>query len=122
MRVYIPMTCNVLVPGHIRLIDELLQYGEVIIGLLTKDALDGYKQERMPLKDRMFVLDRAVGCPEVYIVPQTSLDPSDNIKMFACDALATGDRFEEVEQAAIEKLNLKPLVINSGHSLHSSHV
>ena len=119
LKCYLPITCNVLVPGHILLIKKLekLCEGEIVLGLLTSKALKGYKKERMKWEDRKFILEH-ITCGD--IVPQDSLDPTENIKKYGCNALASGDGFEKVEEEAITKLALTKISLKSGHDLHSS--
>ena len=105
---YIPMTVNVLTPGHIKVLEILNKQGWVTVGLLTSDALKGYKKERMPYEDRKYVMDTvAMALGHIDVVPQDSLDPTSNIKKHGCTALASGDGFEDVELAAIKKLKLE---------------
>ena len=48
-KVYIAMSADVIHSGHINVIEEGAKYGEVIIGLLTDEAIATYK--RMPILD-----------------------------------------------------------------------
>ena len=48
-KVYIAMSTDVLHKGHINIIEEGAKYGDVIIGLLTDEAIATYK--RMPILD-----------------------------------------------------------------------
>lgn len=120
MDIYCPMTCNILVVGHIRLIKKLQEKGNVIIGLLTSKALKGYKKEITPYKERLEILEALGFC--IDIVPQNSLDPYKNLKKYKCDAIASGDGFEEVEKKAAKKLGIELINIKSGSSTHSSDI
>lgn len=118
-----PMTCNVLVPGHIKALEKLSKMGFVTVGLLTPEAMKGYKAELMPYKDREYILETvAYAIGNIDVVPQKSLDPSDLIKRFKITALASGDGFEECELRAIKKFKLKRIDLNSGHKLHASEL
>lgn len=117
------MTANILVPGHIRLLEKLRKRGFVNIGLLTSKALKGYKEELMPYKDRKYILETiAMAIGNIDVVAQDSLDPSDNIKRLGCTAIASGDGWEPRELRAIKKLKLEVIDLDSGHSLHSSDI
>lgn len=123
MKIYFPATCDVIVPGHIKCLELLHKKGEVVVGLLTDEALQGYKKNRLPFDDRFYVLNtiaRAIG--RVTIVPQNSLDPSGNILDYGCDAIASGDGWEPQELEAIERLKIEKIDISSGHKLHSSDI
>lgn len=102
------------------LIEKLLTKGDLVIGLLTSNALKGYKKERMPYKDRHFILDNLM-CSDLFdIVPQNSLNPYNNLKKYKCDAIASGDGWEKSELEAIKKLGIKKLNVSSGEKIHSS--
>lgn len=112
LEIYFPMTCNILTPGHIRCIEYLSEYGFVTIGLLTSNALKGYKKEIVPFEDRKYILDTVSLCvSNCRVVPQESLNPSANIQRFGCTALASGDGFEPKELACIKKFKLKKIDI-----------
>lgn len=109
MNCYFPMTCNILTPGHIKCLQYLNEKGyRIIIGLLTSRALNGYKKEWMPFKDREFILKSLYLADK--IVPQQKLNPINNIIKYNCQAIASGDGFEKEEKEAIKNLKLK--VIN----------
>lgn len=117
------MTANILVKGHIRALEQLSKQGDVIVSLLTAKALKGYKQEKMSYKDRYYILETvAIAIGNIDIVPQDSLDPSDNIKKYKCDAIASGDGWEKKESEAIKKLGIKKINLKSGEKLHSSDI
>ena len=110
MNIYLPMTCNILTPGHIQVLEKLIPKGFVTVGLLTSKALKGYKEELQPYEDRKYILETimwSIGGFEV--VPQDSLDPTKNIKEYNCHAMASGDGFEPIEEKAIHKLKLKKI-------------
>lgn len=118
--IYVPMTCNLLVVGHIRLLKKVFDKGDVIVGLLSSKALKGYKKELAHFNDRKYILE-ALNIP-MEVVKQDSLDPYENLKKYQCTHLASGDGFEEVEKKATKKLGVKLLKINSGSPTHSSDI
>jgi glycerol-3-phosphate cytidylyltransferase-like family protein len=112
MNIYIPMTVNVLTPGHIKVLENLAGKGFVTIGLLTAKALEGYKKERQPYEDRLFILESLMWSMGGFeVIPQDSLDPSANLKRGNYHAFASGDGFEEVEEEAIRKYKLKKIKV-----------
>lgn len=115
------MTCNLLTVGHIRCLKWLEQrYENIIIGLLTGDALKGYKNEVIPFEDRKEIMDYITRYKKV--VPQNSLDPSENIEKYKPDAMASGDGWEQVEEEAIKKFNLKKINIPFPKKYSSSDI
>lgn len=122
MIIYFPMSCRILTNGHIKCIRYLKKRGDVLIGLLTGKAMKGYKSEWVPFKDRiaiMRVVARGLG---VNIVPQDSLDPSDNIKKYKPTAIATGDGWEKSELKAIKQFKLKVIKIKLKKEYSSSKI
>ena len=117
------MTCNVLVPGHIKCVKKLRKKGLVIVGLLSKEALLGYKREIIPYKDRLYILKELFKSDKkVIIVKQNSLNPKVNIKKYNCSHIASGDGWEKSELETIDKLGIKKINIKSGAKLHSSDI
>lgn len=109
---YFPMSCNVLTVGHIKCLQHLAQYDFVTVGLLTGKAMKGYKKEVVPYADREYILKMiAEVIQDIDIVPQDSLDPTENLIKYKCTSIASGDGWEEVELEAIRKLGLTKMDI-----------
>lgn len=110
--IYFPLTADILTPGHVKCLEYLSKQGRVVAGVLTDTALLGYKNAVLPFEDRFYLVSAVSrGIPHTTVVPQESLDPTDNILMYDCDSLASGDGFEESELNAMTSLNLKPIHI-----------
>ena len=108
--IYFPMSARVLTRGHILCLEHLNKQGFVTIGLLTAKALKGYKKEVVPYEDRRYILETvAIALGNIDVVAQDSLDPTENLKMYKCKAIASGDGFEPVELRAIKKLKIEPI-------------
>jgi phosphoenolpyruvate mutase len=87
--VYIPMAADILHPGHLKIIDEGQKRGEVIIGLLTDQAISSYK--RLPFMDyqqRLEVIKNVKGVDKV--VSQTTLDYRPNLRKLKPDYVIHG--------------------------------
>ncbi|MDO8509353.1 MAG: phosphoenolpyruvate mutase [Nanoarchaeota archaeon] len=77
--VYVEMTADFLHPGHINILCEAGKYGDVIVGLLTDNAVASYR--RIPLlsyEQRKKILENIKGISQ--IVPQESYDCIENIQ------------------------------------------
>jgi hypothetical protein len=134
LRIYFPATINVLTRGHILSLKYLRDYKhqkhpQIIIGLLTKEALRGYKKEITPFKDRLAIMEVVANgirdrfdCRCIQVVPQNSLDPSKNIKKYRPVAIASGDGFEPAELKAIKKWNLQKINIKLPKNYSSSAI
>lgn len=105
--IYFPMTAEIITPGHIKCLQYLAEKDTVIIGLLSNKALKGYKTSVVPIEDRQFVLSAiSKGIGNILIAHQHSLDPTENIRILGCTAIASGDGWEIEEEIAIAELNL----------------
>jgi len=78
-KVYVGMSADLIHPGHLNIINNAKQYGEVVVGLLTDKAIASYK--RLPVltyHQRKIVVESIKGVSEV--VPQETLDYVPNLK------------------------------------------
>ena len=84
--VYIALTAGTIHHGHIKLIESARTYGDIIIGLITDNAIAEYK--RLPLlsfEQRKKILINFKGVKKV--VAQKQWDYSHNIKKIKTDDL-----------------------------------
>ncbi len=83
------MAADILHRGHINIIKEGSKLGLVIVGLLTDDAIAGYK--RVPImeySERLAVVKNIKGVYKV--IPQTELDYRTNLNMLKPDYFMHG--------------------------------
>ena len=103
--VYIAMSADIIHNGHINIINEGAKYGDVIIGLLTDEAIATYKRLPMiPYAERKAIFSSIKGVCEV--VMQSTLDYTDNIRKYKPDYVLHGDDW----RAGIQK-NIRTKVI-----------
>ncbi|MCK9484190.1 MAG: phosphoenolpyruvate mutase [Candidatus Marinimicrobia bacterium] len=89
-KVYVGMSADLIHPGHLNIINEAQKYGEVIIGLLTDQAIASYK--RLPYltyEQREIIVKAIKGVAEV--VPQETLDYVPNLRKIKPDYVVHGD-------------------------------
>ena len=92
--VYIAISADILHHGHINLIKKASEYGDLIVGVLTDEAIATYK--RFPVLDyeqRTFIIENINGVKKV--VPQETLDYSENLKKYKPDFVFHGDDWKE---------------------------
>ena len=92
--VYIAISADILHHGHINLIKKASDYGDLIVGVLTDEAIATYK--RFPVLDykkRAFIIENINGVKKV--VPQETLDYSENLKKYKPDFVFHGDDWKE---------------------------
>jgi phosphoenolpyruvate mutase len=89
-KIYLGMTVDIFHHGHINVIERAREYGELIIGLLTDEALADYK--RLPylkFEYRKRILENIVGVSRVVI--QNEWDYAPNIRKYRPDFMIHGD-------------------------------
>ena len=100
--VYIAISADILHHGHINLIKKASEYGNLIVGVLTDEAVATYK--RFPILDyeqRTFIISNIEGVKEV--VPQNTLDYTENLKKYKPDYVVHGDDWKEGVQSQIRQ-------------------
>ena len=96
-KVYVAFSADFIHPGHLRIIKEARKLGQVIIGLLTDEAIATYK--RLPVlnyKQRKEVIEYLQGVSE--IIPQNSLDYTENLRKIKPDFVVHGDDWKSSSQ------------------------
>lgn len=100
--VYIAMSADIVHSGHINIIEEGAKYGEVIIGLLTNEAIATYK--RVPILDykvREKVFSNIKNVSRV--VKQETLDYTKNLRELKPDYVLHGDDWNTGVQSLIRE-------------------
>ena len=107
--VYVGMSADLIHPGHLNIINVAQQYGEVIVGILTDEAIASYK--RLPFltyEQRKTIVEHLKGVSKV--VPQTTLDYVPNLRALKPDFVVHGDDWkrgvqQKIRQQVIDVLN-----------------
>jgi phosphoenolpyruvate phosphomutase / 2-hydroxyethylphosphonate cytidylyltransferase len=111
--VYLGMTVDILHHGHINIIERARQYGDVIIGLLTDEAVADYK--RLPylgFEHRKKILENMVGVTQV--VAQDEWDYAPNIRRYRPDFMIHGDDWLDGPLATFRERALEALAEYGG--------
>lgn len=93
-KVYVGMSADLIHPGHLNILNEAAQLGDVTVGLLTDKAIASYK--RLPYLEygqRKIVLQNLKAVKEV--IPQETLDYRPNLKHIKPDFVVHGDDWKE---------------------------
>ena len=81
--IYIGLSADGIHHGHIKLLEKARDYGEIIVGLLTDEAIATYKRiPYLKYEQREQILLNLKGVKKV--VPQNKQDYSNNINNFTC--------------------------------------
>lgn len=96
--VYVGMSADLVHPGHLNILKEAHQYGEVIVGLLTDDAIASYKRiPHMEFEQRKQVIESIKWISKV--VSQDTLDYAPNLREIKPDFVLHGDDWKEGVQS-----------------------
>ena len=89
-KVYVGMSADLLHPGHTNILSHAAKLGAVTVGVLTDNAIATYK--RLPYlayEQRKAVVEHIKGVEQV--IPQHTLDYSDNLRALKPDYVVHGD-------------------------------
>ncbi len=106
--VYIGLTAGTIHHGHIKLIEVARSYGDIIIGLITDNAIAEYK--RIPLlsfEQRKKILVNFKGVKKVVV--QKQWDYSQNIKKLKPNFMIHGDDWKKGHMSVIRKKSITAL-------------
>ena len=95
---YVGMSADIIHPGHLNILAEAAQLGDVIVGLLTDEAIASYKRlPYMTYDERLLVVSALKGVSKV--VPQPTLDYVPNLESLKPDYVVHGNDWKEGVQA-----------------------
>lgn len=100
--VYVGMAADYLHDGHINIIETAGKYGEVMVGLLTDEAIASYKRvPRATLSQRMRVVQSIKGVSQVVV--QSTLDYTENLRHYRPKYVVHGDDWKVGTQKDIRR-------------------
>lgn len=92
--VYVGMSADLIHPGHLNVISKAAELGEVVLGLLTDEAIASYKRlPYMSYDQRRIVMENIVGISKV--IPQETLDYRPNLRKVKPEYVVHGDDWKE---------------------------
>jgi len=92
--VYVGMSADMVHPGHINVLRRACELGEVVVGLLTDEAIASYKRAPfMSFEQRREVIENIKGVSRV--VPQLTLDYVPNLEALKPAYVVHGDDWKE---------------------------
>ena len=99
-KVYVAMSADILHIGHLKIIEEASKYGDLTVGVLTDKAIASYK--RLPYltyENRSKTVASIKGVKNV--VPQNTLDYSENLLSLKPDIVVHGDDWKSGVQSSV---------------------
>ena len=98
--VYVAMSADLIHPGHLNIINKASKLGDVIIGLLTDNAIASYKRvPMMEYKDRQKIISSIKGVKKV--IQQNTHDYTKNLKRIKPDFVVHGDDWKQGVQSTV---------------------
>lgn len=102
------MSADLIHSGHIKVIEEGVKYGDVIVGILTDEAIATYK--RLPLLNfeaRKKVIENIKGVRET--VEQSTLDYTENLRKLKPQYVLHGDDWKHGVQSLVREKVIRTL-------------
>jgi len=101
-KVYVAMSADIIHQGHLNVINEARNLGDVIVGLHTDDVIRGYwRNPIMKYEERKEVVSNIKGI--ISVVPQDSLDQVSNLMELKPDYVVHGDDWLEGSQKELRE-------------------
>lgn len=92
--VYVGMSADIIHPGHLNILGEAAKLGEVVVGLLTDEAIALYKRLPFMTFDERFAVVSALADVS-RVIPQDTLDYVPNLNELKPDFVVHGDDWKE---------------------------
>ena len=104
--VYVPLAADILHSGHFNILNTAKKYGDLIIGLLTDEAISEYKQiPLLSFNDRYNIIKNLSYVKK--IIPQNSWDYSEIIKTIKPSYFVHGDDWKFSNQKKMRAKAMK---------------
>ena len=93
-KVYVGMSADLIHPGHLNILKVASELGQVTVGVLTDSAIASYKRlPYMNYEQRADIVSNLKTVSEV--IPQSTLDYSENLKALKPDYVVHGDDWKD---------------------------
>ena len=112
-KVYIALSVDIIHEGHIKILKTAYKYGDVIVGLLTDEAISSYKNIPYLNYNRRKIIVQNIKYVKK-VVPQNTLSYVPNLNLIKPDIVVHGDDWRHGVQKKIRKDVIKTLKKWSG--------
>jgi len=93
-KVYVGMSADLIHPGHLNILNKASELGNVTVGVLSDQAIASYKRlPYMTYEQRSSIVNSLKQVDNV--IPQKTLDYSENLKLLKPDYVVHGDDWKE---------------------------
>jgi len=111
--VYVGMCADLIHHGHLNIIEHARAHGEVVVGLLTDEAVASYKRvPALKFEHRKKVVENIKGVSRV--IPQETLSYVDNLKMLKPDFVVHGSDWKSGPQKKARREVIDTLALWGG--------
>lgn len=118
--VYVGMSADLVHPGHLNILREASKLGDVIVGLLTDEAIASYKRiPYMEFEQRREVVESLKFVKRV--VPQTTLDYVPNLQQLRPDYVVHGDDWKDGVQKNVRQRVIDALSVWGGELIEVAY-
>ena len=118
--VYVGMSADLIHPGHLNILNEAAKLGDVTVGVLTDEAIASYK--RLPYMSFSQRSEIVNSLKQVYkVIPQNTLDYSDNLKKLKPDYVVHGDDWKEGVQQKTRQMVINTISDWGGELIEISY-
>jgi len=118
--VYVGLAADILHKGHINILKTANKYGNVIVGLLTDQAIASYKNiPYLDFEKRKVVIENIRYVKKV--IPQNTLDYVTNLKLIKPDYVVHGDDWKKSVQKKTRERVIKVLKKWSGKLIEPNY-
>ncbi|MDA3850445.1 MAG: phosphoenolpyruvate mutase [Spirochaetaceae bacterium] len=98
--VYIALSVDFIHPGHLNIIEKARELGDVVVGLLTDEAISSYKRlPSLEYDQRKKIIENIKGITKV--IPQKTLDYTDNLRSLKPSFVVHGDDWKMGPQQSV---------------------
>ena len=112
-KVYVGLSADIIHEGHINILKKASSFGDVIVGLLTDDAISSYKNiPYLDYKRRKIIIQNIQYVKKV--IPQNTLDYVSNLEILKPDFVVHGDDWKTGVQKKTRDRVIKTLKKWSG--------
>ncbi|MDA8862056.1 phosphoenolpyruvate mutase [Gammaproteobacteria bacterium] len=101
--VYVGMSADLIHPGHLNILKVASSYGDVTVGVLTDSAIASYKRLPFMTYDQRSEIVSSLKSV-VNVIPQETLDYSENLKKIKPDFVVHGDDWKDGVQKSTRQL------------------
>lgn len=100
--VYVAMSADLIHVGHIRLLQKAAEYGPVVVGLLSNEAIKSYKRTPIISWEQRYLVIKEMKSVTM-VIPQLTHDYTDNLRMLRPAYVVHGSDWKTGVQSGVRK-------------------